>query len=100
MQTEHLHVGPHILDLPEGPAQPDRLQGPGYPDDHRLLQSVPGEAVKVEDHLAGHAVMQAVIADDREIDISSLKRKFMSCSHCQELSQLSDLASDWLLTLV
>ena len=26
--------------------------------------------------------------------------KFMSCSHCQELCQLADLASDWLLTLV
>ena len=27
-----------------------------------------------------------------------LKRKFMSCSHCQELGQLPDLASDWLFT--
>ena len=29
-----------------------------------------------------------------------LKRKLMSCSHCQKLGQLADLASDWLLTLV
>ena len=29
-----------------------------------------------------------------------LKRKFMSCSHCQELGKLADLASDWLLNLV
>ena len=29
-----------------------------------------------------------------------LKRKFMSCSHCQELGQLAVLASDWLITLV
>ena len=27
-------------------------------------------------------------------------RKLMSCSHCQELGQLADLVSDWLLTLV
>ena len=26
--------------------------------------------------------------------------KFLSCSHCQELCQLADLASDWLFTLV
>ena len=26
--------------------------------------------------------------------------KFMICSHCQELGQLADLASDWLFTLV
>ena len=29
-----------------------------------------------------------------------LKRKFMSCSHGQELGQLAVLASDWLFTLV
>ena len=29
-----------------------------------------------------------------------LRWKFMSCSHCQELSQLADLASHWLFTLV
>ena len=32
--------------------------------------------------------------------VGELKRKLMSCSHCQELGQLSDLASDWLFTLV
>ena len=26
-----------------------------------------------------------------------LKQKYMSCSHCQKLGQLADLASDWLL---
>ena len=26
--------------------------------------------------------------------------KLMICSHCQELGQLADLASDWLFTLV
>ena len=30
----------------------------------------------------------------------SLEWKLMSCSHCQELGQLADLASDWLFTLV
>ena len=29
-----------------------------------------------------------------------LKQKFMSWSHCQELGQLADLASDWLFTLI
>ena len=29
-----------------------------------------------------------------------LKRKFMSCSHFQELGQLADLASDWLFSLL
>ena len=29
-----------------------------------------------------------------------LERKFMSCSHGQELGQLVDLSSDWLFTLV
>ena len=32
--------------------------------------------------------------------ILGLKRKFMSCSHCQGLGQLTDLASNWLFTLV
>ena len=35
------------------------------------------------------------------VKLLDLKRKFMSCGHCQELGQLADLASDWLLfTLV
>ena len=29
-----------------------------------------------------------------------LRRKFMSCGHCQELGQLAVLASDWLFTLL
>ena len=29
-----------------------------------------------------------------------LKRKLLSLSHCQELGQLTDLASDWFFTLV
>ena len=33
-------------------------------------------------------------------DLIGLKRKFIRCSHCQELGQLIYLASDWLLTLV
>ena len=32
--------------------------------------------------------------------LRALKRKFLSCSHCQELGQLADLASGWLFTLV
>ena len=32
--------------------------------------------------------------------IQSQGRKFMSCSHSQELGQLDSLASDWLYTLV
>ena len=34
------------------------------------------------------------------LSLNALKRKFMSCSHCQELGQLADLASDKLFTLV
>ena len=32
--------------------------------------------------------------------VKQLKRKFVSCSHCQELGQLADRASDWLFTLL
>ena len=39
-----------------------------------------------------------VFIDD--LNLPQQGRKFMSCSHCQELSQLSDLASDRLFTLV
>ena len=35
-----------------------------------------------------------------QLGLVALKWKFLSCSHCQELGQLADLASDWLLTLV
>ena len=36
----------------------------------------------------------------REGKVGQLARKFMSCSQRQELSQLADLTSDWLFTLV
>ena len=35
-----------------------------------------------------------------EVGDVELKRKLMSLSHCQELGQLTDLAFDWLFTLV
>ena len=46
--------------------------------------SAPGATVPAGDQLVGLV----------------LKRKFMSCSHGQELGQLADLVSDWLFTIV
>ena len=34
------------------------------------------------------------------LSATALKRKCVRCSHCQELDQLADLASDWLFTQV
>ena len=48
-------------------------------------------------HEAGGLGQECAGADDEG---RQLKRKFVSFSHCQELGQLADLASDRLFTLV
>ena len=60
-------------------------------------------AVVVNLFLILSLVRVLVVTGDEAVvgtEVVNLKRKFMSCCHCQELGQLTDLASDWLFTLV
>ena len=42
---------------------------------------------------------QVVVGDRHPLE-GHLEWKLLSCSHCQELGQLADLAPDWLFMLV
>ena len=51
--------------------------------------------------LLGMLLGQISEADSLNISFAgALEWKLMSCTHCQKLGQLANLASDWLFTLV
>ena len=62
-----------------------------------------GAVVVVNLFLILSLVRVLVVTGDEAVvgtEVVNLKRKFMGCYHCQELGQLTDLASDWLFNLV
>ena len=65
--------------------------------DGRVLNDPVPEGLKVS-HVPRGVVLNLDVIKDAPLVV--LERKFMTCSHCLELCQFADLASDWLFTLV
>ena len=74
----------------------------GYPAQSKSKGFEEVDLLLVDRHLVGYQLLleQGVDLVGHEVSVELLKRKFMSCSHCQDLGQPAALATDWLFTLV
>ena len=80
---------------------------PTLDNDYNSKVSTPGGhcaarlVVVHRDAAAQHAQQARLIAHlaARQVETDHLRPNFMSCSRCQELGQITDLASDWFFTL-